>query len=81
MINTLDFSETQFEHILNSHCSFIKNPINYLKSCDGLLDTENMVSDDEANDTDELENILLTLNRRYGKRLSLRILLLQMISI
>ena len=57
MINTLDFSETQFEHILNSHCSFIKNPINYLKSCDGLLDTENMVSDDEANDTDELENI------------------------
>lgn len=31
MINTLDFSETQFEHILNSHCSFIKNPINYLK--------------------------------------------------
>ena len=57
MINTLDFSETQFEHILNSHCSFIKNPINYLKSCDGLLDTELILSDDEANDTDELENI------------------------
>lgn len=81
MINTLDFSETQFEHILNSHCSFIKNPINYLKSCDGLLDTENMVSDDEANDTDELENIFADTESPVWKRLSLRILLLQMISI
>lgn len=56
MINTLDFSETQFEHILDKHCSFIENPIDYLKDCDDL-DDENIASGDDANDTDESENI------------------------
>ena len=56
MINTLDFSETQFEHILDKHCFFIENPIDYLKDCDDL-DDENIASGDDANDTDESENI------------------------
>jgi predicted metal-dependent hydrolase len=33
-INTLDFSKEQFNHILDRHKSFIKNPIEYLNSFD-----------------------------------------------
>lgn len=56
LINTLDFSKDQFEHIVNRHCNFIKAPVEYLKSCDEM-DARNLSSDEDIDDSDEAENI------------------------
>lgn len=44
MINTLHFTEEQFKRIVERHCFFIENPIEYLKDCE-----ERTVDDDDNN--------------------------------
>ena len=55
MINTLHFTEEQFKRIVERHCFFIENPIEYLKDCEEMT-----VDDDDNNiqeeDSDTQEN-------------------------
>ena len=55
MINTLHFTEGQFKRIVERHCFFIQNPIEYLKDCEEMT-----VDDDDNNiqeeDSDTQEN-------------------------
>ena len=55
-INTLNFSKEQFERILDRHKSFIKNPMEYLKSFD-IEESDNTKGDDfESFESDEADS-------------------------
>lgn len=44
MINTLDFSKEQFSNVINHHCNYIENPIDFLKEWGN--NNDNNVSND-----------------------------------
>ena len=44
MINTLDFSKKQFSNVINHHCNYIENPIDFLKEWGN--NNDNNVSND-----------------------------------
>lgn len=46
VINTLDFTEEQFKRVVDGHCTFLQQPIEFLRGWDGLEHEENSIEED-----------------------------------
>lgn len=60
MINTLDFSKEQFQEVLDNHCHFIQNPIDFLnpQQNDSLENDDNSSSDDADLSSSDEQNFI-----------------------